>query len=311
MASVQTGGQKAAPVLNCTRSVNVWILCNENAGRGLAAEDLVRLVEQAGHTVAGVAKQYDERTPLPARDLDLMVAAGGDGTVAAAASLAASSSVPLAILPLGTANNIATSLGLTCAVPELIAGWASARRVPFDLGRVRSATKDWTVVEGVGGGLVPEGIARAESAHKSRGEVDPADEVAASVRVFRDALDHLAPRAWTLTIDGEPISELLLLVEVLNIRSVGPNLVFGPDADPSDGYLEVVMAQECHREELRAYLDRRAAGHDTRLTLPTRRAREVVIATCSELHIDARRIDTRELGPVAIRIEPKAITVLV
>src|SRR5688500_203880 len=104
---------------------------------------------------------------------------------------------------------------------------------------------------------------------------------------------------------------MLLLIEVLNIRSVGPNLVFGPGADPSDGYFDVVMAQECHREELRAYLDRRAEGRDTRLALPTRRAREVVIATCSDLHIDARCVDTGELGEVAIASEPMAITVLI
>ena len=42
-------------------TVNVWILCNEDAGRGLSADDLRGLSRQAGHTVLGVAKQYDER----------------------------------------------------------------------------------------------------------------------------------------------------------------------------------------------------------------------------------------------------------
>ena len=67
-----------------------------------------------------------------------------------------------------------------------------------------------------------------------------------------------------------------LLVEVLNIRSIGPNLVFGPDASPSDGYFDVILAQECHREEMLAYLGHRAEGRDTRLALPRHRAREVV-----------------------------------
>ncbi len=73
------------------------------------------------------------------------------------------SSATLAILPLGTANNIATSLGLNAPVPELIASWSTARRVPFDLGYARAASKEWLVVEGVGGGLVPAGIARAQA----------------------------------------------------------------------------------------------------------------------------------------------------
>lgn len=291
--------------------MNVWILCNEKAGRGLAAEELLTLVKHGGHTVVGVAKQYDARTSAAIPHVDLMVAAGGDGTVATAASLASTSSTPLAILPLGTANNVATSLGVTGSVPDLIAGWASARRVPFDLGRVRSASQEWCVVEGVGGGLVPAGIAKAESAPDAPDDVDPVAQVAAAVRTFRDALRDLEPRSWTLTIDGVEISEVLLLVEVLNIRSVGPNLVFGPEANPSDGYFDVVMAQECHREELMTYLDRRAEGCETRLALPTRRAREVVIATCEELHVDAKRIDTCELGQIAIDIQPNAITVLI
>lgn len=291
--------------------MNVWILCNENAGRALAGEELTRLVERQGHTVVGVAKQYDTRTRPPVPNIDLLAAAGGDGTVATAASVAAASAVPLAILPLGTANNVATSLGLTRDIPELIAGWTSARRVPYDLGRVRAGTLDWCVVEGVGGGLVPAGIARAESAPALRDEVDPADEVAQAVRIFRDALDDVKARSWTLTIDGVHITEALLLIEVLNIRSVGPNLVFGPAADPSDGYFDVVMAQERHRDELKTYLERRAKGDDIRLNLPTRRAREVQIAACSELHVDAKRVDTCELGPIAIAIEPMAITVLV
>ena len=67
---------------------------------------------------------------------------------------------------------------------------------------------------------------------------------------------------------GHEISDEFLLVEMLNIRSIGPNLVFGPDASPSDGYFDVVMAQECHREELLTYLERRAAGEPARLALP-------------------------------------------
>jgi diacylglycerol kinase (ATP) len=290
--------------------VNVWILCNEDAGRGLSAEDLRKLVERAGHTVTGVAKQYDEGSPLPDGDPDLVVAAGGDGTVATGAGIASNISATLAILPLGTANNIATSLGLNAPVSELIASWSTARRVPFDLGYARAASKEWLVVEGVGGGLVPAGIARARAVQEHREDVPPAAEVAAAVRAFRDTLVDLEPRPWNLTLDGHEMSGTFLLVEVLNIRSIGPNLVFAPDATPSDGYFDIITAQGRHREELLTYLAHRAEGRDTRLALPCHRAREVVIDRCQELHIDDEQVDTRELGPISIRIEPAAIYVL-
>jgi diacylglycerol kinase family enzyme len=291
--------------------VNVWILCNEDAGRGLSGDQLQDLIERAGHTVTGVAKQYARGSPLPAGHADVVVAAGGDGTVAKVAGIASRTSAALAILPLGTANNIATSLGLTAPVPELIASWSTARRVPFDLGYARSGSNEWLVVEGVGGGLVPEGIAKAQAVIEHRETATPAGKVAAAIRAFRDALAELEARPWTLVLDGREMSDTFLLVEVLNIRSIGPNLVFGPDAIPTDGYFDVVMAQEGHRQELLTYFDHRLAGRDTQLALPRYRAREVLIDGCAELHIDDERVDACTLGAISIRIDPAAITVLI
>lgn len=298
------------PDLESTAAVNVWILCNEAAGRGLSADDLRKLVERAGHRVLSVAKRYDEPTSAPRGGVDLVVAAGGDGTVAAAAGIAREISAPLAILPLGTANNVATSLGMQASVPELIASWSTARRAPFDLGCARAASKQWLVVEGLGGGLVPAGIARAQAEQDEREEFAPAAEIAVSVGAFRAALTDLDPRPWTLELDGTPMSDELLLVEVLNIRSIGPNLVFAPDADPSDGLFDVVVARQYHRGQLLTYLEHRAEGRNMRLALPRYRAREVVIEGCSELHIDDERVDASKLGKLSIRMEPAAITML-
>ena len=291
--------------------MNVWILCNEDAGRGISAADLQTLVERAGHTVAGVAKQYEDDSPPPKGELDIIVAAGGDGTVATAAAIASRTSAALAILPLGTANNIATSLELPTRIPDLIASWSSASRVPFDLGFARAGSKKWLIVEGIGGGLLPAGIARAEAAHRQHKPSTPSAEVDAAVRAFRDALADLAPQPWTISIDGTQMSDEFLLVEVLNIRSVGPNLVFAPDASSSDGYFDVITAQETDRKQLETYFEHRVARRDTRLTLPRRRARHVSITSCTEMHIDDERVDTCALGPISIEIAHAAITVLI
>src|SRR5687768_8644724 len=154
-------------ILESVRDVNVWILCNEDAGRGLSNAALRELVTDAGHTVLDlVTPNVADRRP-PRSNVDLIVAAGGDGTVAKAVSLAANASIPFAIVPLGTANNIATSLQISRDVPELISSWHRARRVPFDLGHARSGSKQWRVVEGLVGGLIPAGIAAAQRALES------------------------------------------------------------------------------------------------------------------------------------------------
>ena len=95
------------------------------------------------------------------------------------------------------------------------------------------------------------------------------------MRTYRDVLSRLRPRRWRFTADGEEVEGELLLLEVLNIASVGPNLVLSPDADPSDGHLDVVSAGEAERGEIDEYLRQRAAGCEVRMSLPTRRVRRV------------------------------------
>ena len=295
-------------------AVNVWILYNEDAGGGVSGESLKNQVELAGHSVvdlvsSDVLKKDEARAPSD-RNIELIVAAGGDGTVATAALLASRLPTPVAILPLGTANNIAASLGIDAPAEELMASWQRAHRVPFDLGYARAASKEWVVVEGAGAGLVPAGIGSVHAGTaggKDAGTVAPT----AALRTFHRVLEGLQPRPWVLTIDGTKVSDQLLLVEVLNIRSIGPNLVFSPDATPCDGYFDVVTAGESERDELLAYLQCRIDGQDATLSLPRRRAREVRFDTCDALHIDDERIDTCGLGELSVRIQPAAITMLV
>ena len=132
----------------------------------------------------------------------------------------------------------------------------------------------------------PSGIARSAENRNRKNAKDGADEGDWGIRAFSQALVDLKARPWTIALDGRTISDEFLLVEILNIRSIGPNLVFGPDTDPSDGYFDVVLAQECHREELLTYLGHRASGRDTRLSLPTHSAREVVLPAVPEMHIE-------------------------
>ena len=293
--------------------MRVWILCNDRAGRSISDDDLKALVEDAGHSVVDLVSAREDDAHPDLSGVDLVVSAGGDGTVRSAAAIVAGTATPVAILPLGTANNIATSVGIGGDITELIATWHHARRVPFDLGYARSGSKTWHVVEGAGAGLIPAGIAAAEQQHQSDSEAPaqhPAKEVASAVRVFHEVLDHLEPSRHTLRLDGKVLTEDLLLCEILNIRSVGPNLVLSPGASPSDGLFNVVLAGASHREDLRTYLEHLMNGRQAELSLPTYRARSVSIDGSSHVHVDDERVDLSQLQHVAIDISPGAFTML-
>src|SRR5262245_49663525 len=108
--------------------LNISLLYSGEAGDGVAPGRLRRAFEAAGHELLYAT----ERDTDFERELDdsteLVVAAGGDGTVRRAARALLGRGIPLAILPCGTANNVAISLGIEGELSQLIAGWDRARR---------------------------------------------------------------------------------------------------------------------------------------------------------------------------------------
>ncbi len=250
---------------------------------------------------AAFGELIDERT-------ELVVAAGGDGTVAAAARLVAGRSIPLALLPLGTANNIAKAVQTEASSEQLVAGWDTATRRRFDLGVVRGPWGERRFLEAVGVGLIPATIA---SIHTSPFDAsDVTSKLARATIRYCHTLSHLEPHRSTLWVDGHELTDDFIVAEVMNTPSVGPNLVLSADADPSDGYLCVVTATEKHRAELAEYLQDRIEGREGHLSLPAVRAREVEIRSPADAHIDDEVVRSPIPEAMSIRVEG-AIEILV
>ena len=235
---------------------------------------------------------------------------GETGPCRKAARALAGSGVPLAVIPLGTANNIARGLGVAGPLPEVVERWKSARHVPFDLGLARGQWGDSRFLEGVGSGLVPAGIAAAEE-HPQNGKEDVNAALERALRTYAETLSRLQPRRWTGHVDGLPIDGEFLLVEILNIPSVGANLALAPNADPSDGAFDVVTAGEAQRGELADYLAARLAGEERALALPTRRASRVEVRGWEQMHVDDEVRKIAEAGTVTVELEAAAVQFLV
>jgi diacylglycerol kinase (ATP) len=109
----------------------------------------VRLADRARDelTAAGIAINKEFRVTDPAlldaaleeavaHAPDLLIVAGGDGTLSAAGRLLAHRDIALGLLPLGTTNNLARSLGLPTRLPDAVAALATGHVVDVDLGGV-------------------------------------------------------------------------------------------------------------------------------------------------------------------------------
>lgn len=302
--------------------MRITLVHNPGAGDTARTEErLRRELAEAGHQVSRALGDKDLERGLedPA---ELVVVAGGDGSVKRVALGLAGRGVPLAILPVGTANNIAKSFGIVGPVAELAAGWATARRRPLRVGAARSRWGAARFVESVGAGVFAELIDRGEAEvdENEAGLTGPAIDRALLLleRIVRER----PARPRRLAIDGRDLSGEYLLVEAMNIPLIGPNVPLAQAADCADGLLDLVTVSERERGRLADYVRARLTGGGGALELPVHRgARVTMEASPTELHVDddaweaeqdggAPAAELRE-GEVTIALDEAAVEVLV
>src|ERR1043166_8568543 len=148
------------------RLMKITLIYNAAAGSDeqFTADQIAALIGQAGHEVVRQAVHHADWPDALKADVDVVAVAGGDGTVGAVAKALVGKSVGIAVLPLGTANNIANTLGImNRPVEELVAEWARARHMAFDVARATGPWGSVAFIEGFGLGLFTETMARLHS----------------------------------------------------------------------------------------------------------------------------------------------------
>lgn len=239
--------------------MKVILLHNATAGNGEqpSADQLVGELRQAGHTVVYQSTKEKGSKWAMLEPADLVVAAGGDGTVRKAVLGLAGRDVPLAVLPLGTANNIAKTFGINAPVPEIIHGLENARRARLDLGLAIGPWGKLPFVESAGAGLLARLISRLSH--------PKADTSAPSVkqgrRQLRKILENYSAQSWVIRVDEREFTAKVLLGEAMNIHLAGPNLSLAPQSDPGDGLLDFVFLKDSAREQFALFLH--DPGHAT------------------------------------------------
>jgi diacylglycerol kinase (ATP) len=289
--------------------VRVSLLYNSSAGSALPLDQVRDAIARHGHDLICVVESHPDVRRLLECEPDLVVAAGGDGTIAHAARTLARCGIPLAILPLGTANNIAGSLAIQGWIDDLVAAWHTARRIPLDLG---VATGGWgrrMFVEGAGAGLIPavfSDLLTTPDVEKLQG----VEKRSGVIHSIGKVLSRLEPVEMTIVADGARMSGVFLLVEVLNMPLVGSNLAVSASATPSDGLLHVVMAGEEHRGEIVRYLREALVRSDAALSAPSIRARHVTIQGTSEIHLDDEVLPASPEQVLSMHVDTGAVEVL-
>jgi diacylglycerol kinase family enzyme len=280
------------------------LLHNPGAGDGnISADELQAAMRAAGFTTAYHSSKDADLAEVLRAPAELVAVAGGDGTVARVLKSLPRWDVPVGVVPLGTANNIARSLGIDGAPGELVAGWRDAARRRLQVGIARGPWGSRRFVEGVGFGALADAAAKASALPQAA-----SDRKQRSRDNLRQALAEATPAELKVTFDGRELPAPLLLVEILNIGFIGPNVLLAPHADPGDGRLDLVGVTPAQRGGMLAWLDEQPDGPPPAAMLPARRVH--VAWRGAALHLDDEFPDHAE-GECEMELEPEPLTILV
>lgn len=177
----------------------------------------------------------------------MVIVAGGDGTIEDVASELVGTKTALGIIPLGTMNNLARSLGIPLDISDACELIAAGITRPIDVGRVREADKPQNgyFLETAGLGLSGIALPAGQDAHKGRWGKLPE----AISRLF-----SLEPAPVEVQLDHEVVKADSQLVTVSNAPLTGANLTVAPDAKMDDGMLDVTIYDRMRKAEILAFL---------------------------------------------------------
>ena len=267
--------------------MRILLVHNPKAGNGEhEVEEWIEALERAGHEPIYQSSKKKGLNKAFGKKVDLVVAAGGDGLVGKVARRLIGRKIPLSVLPLGTANNLARMLGFARPGDEWIDRFSTGKCRAFDVGVARGPWGRRYFFEGAGAGLFADYL-RGPRKSKTEELISKAEQMKRHVVELRRQLQDSPARFWKIELDDEDSSGRYLLWQAMNIRSVGPVLRLAPAAKTDDGRLDFVRAREEDRGALLAYLDARLAGVKRKFPLQTKRFKRMRLSwKKSPLHFD-------------------------
>lgn len=298
-----------------TEMRNIIVLANPAAGRGKGASardaavaSLRELgVEPTVHTGSSPAETRRLATLALGAKPDALVIVGGDGTLAIVLDELVDSTVPLVLVPAGTGNDLARSLGIPFGSADAAAFAASAA-----VHGVRRAVD-------IGEAICPDGAARfltvaalgfdAKVSERTNRLRWPAGRARYYLALVIE-LARLRPMRFTVRIDNaDTAMSDGILIAVGNTRTYGGGMPICPDADPHDGLFDVLHVAPLGRLQLIRLFPHLLRGTHLRLAAATTaRTTEMEVQAPSLLvYADGERIGTES---VKIRMLPGALSIL-
>lgn len=296
---------------------HIRILHNPSAGTSDHSREILQTqLQNVGFECSYYSTKKTEQDEFISDRADIMAVVGGDGTVRKLADQMLNRKVinrrlPIALLPCGTANNIGRTLNIDGTEEEIVGRWANENIQPFDVAEVKGLKETNFIMEALGFGVFPKLIKKMKSL-KNKPE-DAEKELELALEILHDIVLNYKGRDCELIVDGKDVSGQYLMVEIMNIQSVGPNLNIAPLADTHDGKLDVVAVPLDQRDALAKYVKNRLKeGKDEVFFGNAIKASNVKIKWKGKLlHADDMLLEQKKQAPISLWARRGALDFLV
>ncbi len=266
--------------------------------RGVEVVEIIGDDTQDARYLAGAALE---------RGTDALMVTGGDGVVSNALQVLAGTDIPLGIIPAGTGNDHAREFGIPTKDPEAAAdivvdGWTET----IDLGRIRDG--DGRKYDKWFGTVAATGFDSLVTDRANRMSW-PRGRLRYYIAMLAE-LSQLRMLPFRMVLDGtREIDADITLAAFGNTRSYGGGLLICPNADPTDGLLDITMAHSASRTKLVRLFPTVMKGTHVDLD-------EVTTARAKSIHVECPGINVYADGdfacplPADISAVPAALQIL-
>jgi diacylglycerol kinase (ATP) len=274
----------------------VHLLTNPRAGSGSASTlgpVVAEALRQLGSNVVPVAAANVETarrslSQVVAAGCERVVVVGGDGLVNLATQIVARTPTVLGIIPAGSGNDFATAIGLTGR--DTPAAAARALSDPVEIDAIAVSDGSWIASVAVIG-FAADVNARAEGMHR-RGSLRYTMATLAE-------LPRLNTRRVELDLDGVSRRVDTTFVAVANTGRFGGGMTICPNADPTDGLLDVAVVGDIGRLALLRVFPRVYRGTHVRDRRVQMLRAAAVTLSASGMHL---RGDGEAVGPLPLTL---------
>jgi diacylglycerol kinase (ATP) len=274
--------------------VRLIVIYNPKAGsHGWPCGAIEERLEAAGHEPVMVSSKGDWRSSLDG-SAGAFVAAGGDGTVHKLAKALARLDRPLAILPLGTANNIARALGYAPGADPFarVPHWGEDERT-LRIGCARSNGDAFPFLEVMGAGAFAR-LLHGGTAKKRR--LPLASLMAARRQLLDEVMEGPILQA-EIALDDRLVEGRYVMLACLRTPSFGPALWLAPEQRPDDEGLTLVGVRNDQREAFAWWL---ATGEGDVGSFQLGRGARVALTADGPLHVDDRLLEEADEGRAVV-----------